>query len=81
MRRPGLTFPALHSFSRMRASFDPHALAHAFYARTEGTSTLDFKIKKKTRISKVMDVSALSRARTKSSDTRHGEKLWARGTV
>ena len=52
----------MHSFSRMRASFDPHALAHAFYARTEGTSTLDFKIKKKTRIAKVMDVSTLSRA-------------------
>ena len=62
MRRPQLMFPALHSFSRMRASFDAHALAHAFDARTEGASALEFKIKKKTRIAKVMDVSTLSRA-------------------
>jgi hypothetical protein len=46
----------------MRASSDAHALAHAFDAKTEGTSALDFKIKRKTRIAKVMDVSALSLA-------------------
>ncbi len=81
MRRPGLTFPALHSFSRMRANFDTHALAHKFDVRTEGTSSVDFKIKKKTRISKVMDVRPPSRTHTKSSDTRRGAKLLAMGTV